>query len=163
LQVLLTAVEDVNWPVNDRGLLFSVDKRLQKAKDFADAVAMGVDTTTDFIVQVYAGLRSLATRRVSPDHVIGPIGIGMGAFALAGSNVYQFIIFLGLISVNLAVVNFLPIPILDGGHMVFLTWEAVRGKPASEQVRAVATYVGLFMILCLMVFVVYMDVIKFII
>ena len=45
-----------------------------------------------------------------------------------------------MISVNLAVVNFLPIPVLDGGHMVFLIYEKMRGKPASESVRAVATY-----------------------
>ena len=47
----------------------------------------------------------------------------------------EFVFFLGLISINLAVVNFLPIPVLDGGHMVFLIYEKIRGKPASEGVR----------------------------
>jgi regulator of sigma E protease len=63
-----------------------------------------------------------------------------------------------MISVNLAVVNFLPIPVLDGGHMVFLIYEGLRGKPASEQVRVAATYVGLLLIGSLMLFVIFMDV-----
>ena len=64
---------------------------------------------------------------------------------------------MSFISVNLAVVNFLPIPLLDGGHMVFLIWEAIRGKPASEQVRAIAMYAGLIFLACLMLGVVYLD------
>ena len=70
----------------------------------------------------------------------------------------EFVFFLGLISVNLAVINFLPIPVLDGGHMVFLLYEKIRGKPASEGVRVGATYAGLALILCLMVFVLYLDI-----
>jgi regulator of sigma E protease len=55
------------------------------------------------------------------------------------------------------VINFLPIPVLDGGHMVFLIYEKLRGKPASEAVRVGATYAGLALILSLMVFVIYLD------
>ena len=54
---------------------------------------------------------------------------------------YKFIFFLGMISVNLAVINFLPIPVLDGGHFVFLLYEGLRGKPAPEKVRIATTYV----------------------
>ena len=70
----------------------------------------------------------------------------------------DFVFFLGLISINLAVVNFLPIPVLDGGHMVFLIYEKLRGKPASEQVRIASFYVGLLLILSLMCLVIYLDV-----
>ena len=73
-------------------------------------------------------------------------------------NVYKFILFLGMISVNLAVVNFLPIPVLDGGHMVFLLYEKLRGKPASEGVRVGATYAGLLLLGCLMIFVLVLDI-----
>ena len=55
-------------------------------------------------------------------------------------------------------VNFLPIPVLDGGHMVFLIYEKIRGKPASEGVRVATTYAGLALILSLMVFVLYQDI-----
>ena len=65
----------------------------------------------------------------------------------------NFLLFLTLLSANLAVINFLPIPILDGGHMVFLAWEAIRGKPADERVQLALTYCGLLLILALMVWV----------
>ena len=66
--------------------------------------------------------------------------------------------FLGIISVSVAVINFLPIPVLDGGHMVFLIYEKLRGRPATEQVRLALTYVGVLLILSLMVFVLFLDV-----
>ena len=65
---------------------------------------------------------------------------------------------MGVLSINLAVVNFLPIPLLDGGHMVFLIYEKLRGKPPSEAVRAGAAYIGIAFILSLMVFVFYIDI-----
>jgi len=68
--------------------------------------------------------------------------IGTVAFHIAGRDFWEFLFFLGLISVNLAVVNFLPIPVLDGGHMVFLIYEKIRGKQAPESVRVAATYAG---------------------
>jgi regulator of sigma E protease len=56
------------------------------------------------------------------------------------------------------VINFLPIPVLDGGHMAFLVYEKLRGKPAPESVRIAATYLGFALILCLMGLVIYLDV-----
>jgi len=103
-------------------------------------------------------LRAIVTNRVSIKTVGGPILIARVAYESAGRSVYQFVLFLGMISVNLAVINFLPIPVLDGGHMVFLIYEKLRGAPASETVRIVATYAGLAVILGLMVFVFWLDI-----
>ena len=69
----------------------------------------------------------------------------------------HFLLFLTMLSANLAVVNFLPIPVLDGGHMVFLVYEWIRGKPPSEKVVAVLSYLGLALILSLMMFVFGLD------
>src|SRR5207237_3629794 len=98
------------------------------------------------------------TGRISTDQMGGPLTIGVVAYRIAGVDFWEFLFFLGLISVNLAVINFLPIPVLDGGHFVFLCYEKLRGKPASEGVRVGATYAGLALILCLMVFVLYLDI-----
>jgi regulator of sigma E protease len=65
-----------------------------------------------------------------------------------------------MISINLAAFNFLPIPVLDGGHMVFLIYEKLRGKPASEQLQWSATLVGLVLLVTLMVGVIILDVMK---
>jgi regulator of sigma E protease len=100
----------------------------------------------------------MITNRLSPTkNLRGPIDIASTAKTIAGEDLTMFILFLGIISINLAVVNFLPIPVLDGGHMVFLIYEKVRGKPASENLRLAATYLGLILILSLMGFVVYLD------
>ena len=69
-----------------------------------------------------------------------------------------FLLFLTFLSANLAVVNFLPIPILDGGHMLFLAYEGIFRRPVSERVQVVLTYGGLFMILGLMLFVIFLDI-----
>ncbi|MEE3365850.1 MAG: site-2 protease family protein, partial [Planctomycetota bacterium] len=65
--------------------------------------------------------------------------------------------FLAFLSFNLAVINFLPIPVLDGGHMVFLSWEAVTRRRPSEKVLIAATYFGLAFVLILMVTVIFVD------
>jgi regulator of sigma E protease len=65
--------------------------------------------------------------------------------------------FLGLISINLAVINFLPIPVLDGGHMVFLIWEAIARRKPSERVLVTATYIGFAFVVGLMFTVIWVD------
>ena len=75
----------------------------------------------------------------------------------AKDGIGNLLVFLTLLSANLAVLNFLPIPILDGGHMVFLAWEGIRGKPPDERVQLALTYCGLLLILALMVWVLGLD------
>src|SRR5260370_10063447 len=151
-------MEDETWPRDDRGLLLVSARQRQKADNLGQALAMGVSETWNFTSQIFDSLQSSVTGRVSVENMMGPLGIAQTAFGLAGEDFDQFLIFLGIIGVNLAVINFLPIPVLDGGHMVFLIYEWVRGKPAPESVRIAATYVGLAMIASLMILVIYLDV-----
>ena len=158
VDVELVPVEDPNWPMLERGWLLMPDLRRQKADSVFDAVALGFKDTHNSIIQVFQTLHGMFRGRLSIKNLGGPLTIANTAYRIAGVDFWEFLFFLGLISVNLAVINFLPIPVLDGGHMVFLIYEKLRGQPASEGVRAGATYVGLFMILCLMFFVLYLDV-----
>jgi regulator of sigma E protease len=157
-EIEIEAQQDPDWPMADRGLLFSRDERLQKADNFFEAVGMGFKDTYDNMTQVYQNLRGMATGRISIKNLGGPITIARVAYRIAGYDFWEFLFFIGMISVNLAVINFLPIPVLDGGHMVFLIYEKIRGKPASEGVRVATTYAGLALILSLMVFVLYQDI-----
>src|SRR5262249_2628863 len=154
LEVTLTAQEDPTWPLDDRGFLFTEDVFLERADSIGGALAMGVSETQNFIMQIYGNLRGIITRRISHKLVCGPIMIGKAAFVFA-EHPSHFLLFIGIISVNLAVFNFLPIPVLDGGHMVFLLYEKLRGKPAPELVRTAATFVGVGFILLLMCFVIF--------
>ena len=153
----IEAEPDRTWPMPSRGLRLLQDSRLQKAHSLGEAVEFGMDRTMGFIKQIYLNLSSLVSGRISTKSLGGPLEIASQAFGFAGEDLFVFALFLGIISINLAVVNFLPIPVLDGGHMVFLIYEKLRGRPPSEMVRAVATYVGLFLIFSLMLYVFYQD------
>ncbi len=156
-EIDVTPTADKAWPLADRGWILMPDMRRQKAGSVGEAVTMGFKDTKSNMVQVFQNLRGMFTGRVSPKNLGGPVMIATAAYRIAGVDLWEFVFFLGLISINLAVVNFLPIPVLDGGHMVFLIYEKLRGQPASEGVRIGATYAGLAMILSLMVFVLYLD------
>ena len=151
---------DLSWPSEDRerGLLLAPDTRIEKADNALQAIEMGFRDTYRSIVQVYLHLRGLVARTISPDNLGGPLTIATTAYKVAQYDFWEFVFFLGLISVNLAVLNFLPIPVLDGGHMVFLLYEKLRGQPASEGVRVGATYAGLLILGCLMIFVIFLDI-----
>jgi regulator of sigma E protease len=123
-----------------------------------DALRLGFKRARDSIVDVYMTISSLFGGRVSYKELSGPVGIAKTAYKIAAQGFPDLMLFLGFLSVNLAVLNFLPIPVLDGGHMVFLTWEAVTGKKPSERVMIAATYLGLAFILGLMGLVIYLDV-----
>lgn len=150
---------DESWPIIDRGFLFMKDLRNQRASSILGAIGMGLRDTHRNMMRVYSNLRGLMLKRLSVERNLGgPLRIGELAYRVARFDFWEFIFFLGLISINLAVINFLPIPVLDGGHMVFLLYEKFRGKPASEGVRVGATYLGLVLILCLMGFVLFLDI-----
>jgi regulator of sigma E protease len=161
LNLHLIAQEDKDWPLADRGILLILDTRLQKAQTLGQAIGMGMNETWDFITQIYQNLEGLMTGRVSPNNFGGPFRIAYIGYKLAGQNYYRLITFLGIISVNLAVINFLPIPVLDGGHMVFLLYEKLRGRPAPRRIQEAATYIGLALILCLFVAVLFLDYFNF--
>lgn len=149
---------DPTWPLPERGLLLITDTRLQKADNFVEALVFGMERTIGSIKIIYLNLYSLFSGRISTKSLGGPIEIATQAFSFAGEDLAAFTLFLAMISINLAVVNFLPIPVLDGGHMVFLIYEKLRGAPPSEAVRVGAAYLGLFIILGLMIFVFWLDI-----
>ncbi len=156
--VTLQGREHKEFPTDDRGLIFQTDNQIQKATDVGDAIGLGARRTGRFIKVVYMNLYAMAFGRVSVKTMSGPLTIATVSYRFAGEDFWQFLLFLGMISVNLAVVNFLPIPVLDGGHMVFLILEKVLGRPVPERMFAIAMYTGLFLILSLMVFVIFLDV-----
>jgi regulator of sigma E protease len=158
VEVEIPITIDKSWPMADRGWLLSSDTRVVKADNSWQAIELGFSDTHNRMLEVFYTLRGIILRDISPDVIGGPLTIAKGAYIFAGLNFGEFIFFIGLISINLAVVNFLPIPVLDGGHMVFLIYEKLRGQPASEAIRIWATYAGLAVILCLMLFVLYLDV-----
>ncbi|MCH9015484.1 MAG: site-2 protease family protein [Gemmatimonadetes bacterium] len=105
-------------------------------------------------------LRGMFTGRLSPRELGGPIFVAQlsGQFARIGFDV--FLSFMAFFSVNLAILNLLPIPVLDGGHLIFLIAEGVRGKPLPASVRLRLSQIGLTLLLGLMLLAVTNDVMR---
>ncbi|MFK7777524.1 MAG: site-2 protease family protein [Gimesia sp.] len=146
------------WSLPVRGIKMELLRETQKADSMGQALGMGVEYTANSAKDIYLTLRSLFTGRVSPLELSGPIKIASVAYEVAHQGYSELLLFLGFLSVNLAVLNFLPIPVLDGGHMVFLIWEGITRKRPNESVLAAATYVGMIFVLGLMLFVLYLDI-----
>ncbi|HLW66786.1 MAG TPA: site-2 protease family protein, partial [Gemmataceae bacterium] len=159
-KVTLKPQEDPTWPRYNRGFIFQSETQYQKADSIGDAFVLGSKRLFSQITLIYGNLKSVGTGRVSVKTFAGPFSIFTLAFDFAGRNTVELILFIALISVNLAVVNFLPIPILDGGHMVFLAYEGVRRKPPSERVRVVLTLLGAVAVIGLMIFTVGLDIFR---
>jgi len=105
----------------------------------------------------------ILTGGVSAKQIGGPILIVDAASKAASTGAFAYFSFIALISINLAILNLLPIPVLDGGHLMFMSIEALRGKPLSERMMAFATKVGFTLIMLLIVFVFYNDTIRIIV
>ncbi|MEK7741809.1 MAG: RIP metalloprotease RseP, partial [Nitrospirota bacterium] len=127
-----------------------------------EAASLGVKRTWDMVVLTVVGIVKLIQRIIPADTLGGPIMIFQMAGQQASLGVMNFFLFMAVISINLGVLNLLPIPILDGGHILFLGIEAVRRKPLSEKVMMIAQRIGLAIIITLMVFAFYNDIMRFI-
>ncbi len=119
----------------------------------------GVSETTDNTVMTAVGLKKLLFGEVSAKSVGGPIMIGkLAGDTFASRGWRDFLRIMAIISISLGVFNLIPVPILDGGHIVFAVIESMRGRPLSHRVQQTALKVGLSLILLLMVFALYNDI-----
>lgn len=127
---------------------------------FGEAVGWSVRETGVFVVTTYAGFRSLYRGTVSSKDIIGPIGMGDVAVRAARADIMHLVYFMALLSAILAVINFLPLPVVDGGHAVFLIIEKLRGKPVPVKVMNIVQMVGLVLIALLFLAVTYQDIMR---
>jgi regulator of sigma E protease len=121
------------------------------------AVWHGTVKTWDMTVLTAKGLWKLATRQIDLSNIGGPIQIATETTRQANEGLLSVAVFVAVISVNLGVLNLLPIPMLDGGHLLFFLIEAVLGRPLSLRKREVAQQVGFVLLMVIMVFALYND------
>ena len=126
----------------------------------AEAVVDGVKETVFQATQAVVMVKRLVTGQVSAKEVGGPILIAQVSGQMLRLGIAYLIGFMAFVSVSLAVLNLLPIPVLDGGHAVFLIAEAIRRKPLSPQVRLRLTQVGMLLVLAIMVLAISNDVLR---
>jgi regulator of sigma E protease len=145
------------------GLELENRSAVQRAGSFPEALSMGATASWRFLANTWLTLKKmLFTQEVSTKNLGGIITISVVSFHTASEGLTQLFFLLAIISVNLAILNILPIPILDGGHLLFLLVEWVKGSPVSERTLGYSQVVGLVLLLSLMIYVTYQDVVRWI-
>ena len=118
------------------------------------AVQMVWQINTDTLIY----LKQIITGQRSASELRGPVGIAEASGDAAKGGWFMFVLFLAQVSIGIGFVNLLPVPILDGGHLAFMAYEAVARKPASEKVQEALLKVGMVLLLALFVFTLFKDI-----
>ena len=129
--------------------------------NIADSLKLGVSETYFVVERTFSYLGKLITGRESADQLSGPIGIARvsGEVAKTG-GVGGLVGLIALLSVSIGLLNLFPVPLLDGGHLLFYAFEVVRGRPLSERAQEVGFRIGLALVLMLMLFAAWNDILN---
>jgi len=149
---------DMQWDLPMVANFFAPEMTVLKATGPLNAISMGLHETERVMRTTYLTFIRLFQGSISPKNLNGPVGIVHTGTLIADRGAIWLLFFFALVNINLAVVNFLPIPITDGGHMIFLIWEQITGKPVSIAVQNAATLAGLVLIVSVFLFVTYNDI-----
>ena len=137
--------------------MFENQRRIRTATGLEESISLGYAKTVDSLMLVYRFLHRLWIGQIPITALGGPITIAKASYYHGMEGVGKLLIFLTMLSANLAVINFLPIPMLDGGHMVFLAYEGVRKRPPGEKFVMALHTLGFAFIVSLMLFVFTLD------
>ena len=143
-----------------RGVIFRPLQRVHQATGWGEAIQLGWTRTKQDLQRVGQTLGWIADGTASVKDLGGPVMILKVAKDEAAVDVTRLLLFLTMLSANLAILNFLPIPVLDGGHFVFLTIELITRKPVSERIQGSLSVLFLFLLLGFMLFIVSNDILR---
>ena len=141
---------ETRWLIGIRGGLFF--EPVTEPVGLLDAAQYGVAQTGFIIQSSLSGLWHMITGAISSCNLQGPIGIAETSGAAASQGLDDFIWFIAVLSTAVGLLNLFPIPVLDGGHLLFHAYEAVAGKPPSDKALKIFMSVGLMLLLSLMLF-----------
>jgi regulator of sigma E protease len=136
----------------------SSDKFVIERKNPWEATINSLETTWQFSELTIVVFIKMVKGEISPRNLGGPIFIAQTAGKVAKEGIIPFLVLLAILSINLGVINLFPIPILDGGHVLFNVIELIRRKPLSAKAQEIAQQIGLTLIVMLMIFVIMIDI-----
>ncbi|MDX1771510.1 MAG: RIP metalloprotease RseP, partial [Planococcaceae bacterium] len=125
------------------------------------AVAYGAEQTYTWILKIFELLGMLVTGQFTIDALSGPVGIYKATEEVAQYGVFNLMNWAAILSINLGIMNLLPLPALDGGRLLFFLFEAIRGKPIDRQKEGMVHFVGIMLLMVLMVVVTWNDIQRF--
>ncbi len=157
----IEAVRALEWTLPEGNLivhLFEMEQTIDKAATPIAAVGRGIAKSRQIMNQTYLTFLRLFQGTVKVSHLKGPVGIAHLGTQVADQGFIWVLFFLGLVSVNLAVINFLPLPIVDGGQFLMLCYEGIRRRPVPIVFQNVATLAGLVLIGAVFLIVTFHDI-----
>ncbi len=145
--------------VIEKGVIGVVGQARKLARyDPATAVWRAVESTWSMTKATALAIKQMIVGERSAKDLRGPLGIGELSGQMAQISIFTFIWFMGILSLHLGLINLLPVPMLDGGHLAFYAYEAIRGKPLGERAQEYGFRIGLALVLTLMLFVTWNDI-----
>lgn len=138
--------------------LIGITYRSPVEKNPLKAVTYGAEQTYDGAVLILSLLGKLVTGQFSLDALSGPVGIYQATDEVVQYGIYSLMYWGAMLSINLGIMNLLPLPALDGGRLLFFGFEAVRGKPVDRQKEGVVHFIGIVLLMLLMVVVTWNDI-----
>lgn len=143
------------WPRMDDEAVEAMQRQVRYGP--FTAIALGLERTWDMSVLTLRVMWRLITGEAAASNIAGPVGIAEYAGVSAVIGFSAFLSFLAIVSLSLGIINLLPIPILDGGHLLYYLVEIIKGSPVSQTVEAIGQRIGLVMIAMLMSLALYND------
>jgi regulator of sigma E protease len=125
-----------------------------------EAISRGAERTWDQSVLVLKMIKKMIVGDISAKHLSGPITIAKVAGQSADYGLVSYLNFLAMLSVSLGVLNLLPIPVLDGGHLLYYIVEAIKGSPVSDQIQMVGYKLGMLLVVSMMAFALFNDIMR---
>ncbi len=154
----IESLHSLGWESPLPATLFAPEEFILQADNPGAALVMGVKETNRVMLSTYLTLVRLFQGTVKVEHLKGPVGIAHMGTRIVDRGMIWLLFFMALISANLAVINFLPLPIVDGGQFIFLVIEKFRGKPVSVEIQNLAAIAGLMLIATIFLVVTYNDI-----
>lgn len=154
----ITGEDGSSQTIGRLGVTPDPDQVVSVRQGLFGSIGLAVERTWSLCIHILTYLGDVITGQESADQLGGPIQIAVMSGDMARAGLVSLIGFMAALSVNLGLINLFPIPILDGGHLLFYAYEAIRGKPPSERVQNYGLQFGLVFLLFIMVLATWNDV-----
>ncbi len=154
----LAALHALSWRLPMSLDIFGLEEILVRGSDPVESMMIGLSETRRVMITTYLTFARLFQGTVKIEHLKGPVGIAHLGTRIAERGAIWLLFFLGLVSINLAVINFLPLPLLDGGQFLMLLYEQARGRPVPMAVQEAISLVGILLIGAMFLLVTYNDI-----
>lgn len=158
IEVNVTPNERLNYKAEEEGF---IGVGYERVTSIPGSISFGFDTTIYYTKAIFTGLRMLVTGQISIDNLSGPVGIYNYTDEAAKQGMATLLQWTAMLSVNLGLINLLPLPALDGGRLTFILLEGIRGKPVDPQKEGLVHLVGFALLMLLMIVVTWNDIQKF--